>query len=117
MKKLLLIVSVLLSASAISTLHAQTPASPMPAFSSEIKHDESSKFEYLISGLATTTDAADLVTLFRNRPEIVDAVADPVNHKITVYTPQWMPETDVLEVLKYAGKTVIKTTKELSKFY
>jgi|GEM_PF-5024603 len=98
--------------------YSQTPApSAVSPVTAAVKHEDSNKFEYLISGLANATDAADLVTIFKNRPGIIDAVADVPNHKITVYAPMQMPESDILEVLKYAGKAVIRTPKELSKFY
>jgi len=80
------------------------------------KHAKSEKFEYYLTQLGTTTQADDIVTIFKARPGIVDAVVDLSIHKITIYSEQGMLERDVLEVIKYAGKQVI-SEKELTKYY
>ncbi|MCW3071407.1 MAG: hypothetical protein JWO44_1297 [Bacteroidetes bacterium] len=107
----------LLSFSGFSSF-AQTPAPSAPSSIPAVaKHADANRFEYIISGLSTATEATDLVTLFKGRPGIIDAVTDLSNHTVTVYAPANMPETDIREILKFAGKTIIRDPKEITKFY
>jgi len=80
------------------------------------KYDKSDKFEYYLTQLNTVTEADDIVSIFKARPGIVDAVVNLSLHKITIYSEQGMLERDILEVIKFAGKRVI-TEKEISKYY
>jgi len=75
------------------------------------------KFEFFITGLSTASDSADVVNTFISRPGIISATADLSTHKITVYTREEMPENDLREVIRYLGRAVIRTEKELSKYY
>jgi hypothetical protein len=98
------------------TLFSQISPSPAPVTSPE-SSIKSNTFSYIISGLGNATEAADLVILFKSRPEIVDATADYTTHVITVLAPLNMPESDILEVLKFAEKKVINDPKEITKYY
>jgi hypothetical protein len=101
-----------------TNLFAQTPSSASVSGTiTPVKPADYNTFTYLISGLSTITEADDLEALFKSRPGIIEATTDTYNHSITIHAPFTMPESDLLEVLKYAGKTIINSPKELSKFY
>ena len=96
---------------------AFSQVAPLPAEVSAVKHEDAAKFEYLVSNLGTATEASDLEALFKARPGIVDALADANSHLIIVYARRDMPESDIHEVLKFAGKTIITNPDLVTKYY
>ena len=101
---------------AANTMHSQTVSSASGSASS-IKYEGANAYSYTLSGLSTTAEADSLESIFKARPGIVEIMIDLPVHKITVYAPENMPETDIWEVIKYAGKTIITNPKEVSKYY
>jgi hypothetical protein len=74
-------------------------------------------YNYLISGLSNTTESENLIILFKSRPGIIEIETDILSHSIIVTAASNMPETDVWEILKFAGKSIIADPKEITKFY
>jgi hypothetical protein len=117
MKKLTLIAGAFFCLASLSVF-AQTPSpAPVSSVSGNVKPSDINQFDYIITGLSTTTEANDLLAIIKARPLIVDAFADITTHVVTIYSPLTMPESDLLEILKFAGKTVISDPKEITKFY
>jgi hypothetical protein len=90
---------------------------PGSALSAITNIKKSKHFEYIISGLSTTTDEINLIALINSRPGIINSNTDLSAHTVTIYTPENMLESDVLEILKFAGKTIIDNPKAINKFY
>lgn len=93
-----------------------TPAATTGA-AAVIKYEGAIPYTYTISGLSTSADADSLETIFKDRPGIAEVLFDIPAHKITVYAPEIMPEADLWEVLRYAGKKILVNPKELTKYY
>ncbi len=98
-----------------SATFSQIAASP--STSSTSKTSKATTYNYILSDLGTTAQATDLVTIFKARPGIIDAIVDLPNHKLTVKAPQEMLESDILEIIKYAGKIVLTDADLISKYY
>lgn len=116
-RKFCLTVFVITVFATINSFSQTSLSSSSSAISADFKAEEMKEFNYIITGLGSTTDASNLVALFKTRPGIVEAIADVPNHTITVFALLNMPETDILEILKFAGKTIIKNPKEVNKYY
>ncbi|HET6245611.1 MAG: hypothetical protein H0V01_03180 [Bacteroidetes bacterium] len=80
-------------------------------------HEKSNTFQYILTGLKTPSDAGDLESIFKTRPGIYDVKVILSTHTIIIYSEQKMQETDIKEILKFAGKEIIGSEKELSKYY
>lgn len=94
---------------------SQISASPIkPSVAKELK---AITYSYILSGISTASDATALITLFESKFGIIDAVVDLPTHKVTVYAEQNLLESDILEIIKFSGKIVLKDPDEVTKYY
>ena len=116
MKKILLPILFLFLGFVNYTQAQTTSVAPSTSSSSSTKFEKSDKFEYYLTDLNTTADATTVENIFKSRPGILDATINITTHKIVIFTEQGMPETDIKEVIKFAGKKII-TQQEIPKYY